>query len=201
MADIIRCDVSGCGKEFVRTSGRSTAEGVDAYGIILVANRQGALVDVKNICDDCLEKGELRIQYVPNEVVHNRSPQFVEPQVVPPSVTTTATALIPEAPTPAELIENVNELTHEMKAQSDTLNPDDVKPPYIETIGERVKRLREERGWTLGRLSGFSVVLTPSLIEDIEQGRYKKPNQAIIDSLAYSFDISAKYLMTGKDDD
>jgi phage repressor protein C with HTH and peptisase S24 domain len=65
----------------------------------------------------------------------------------------------------------------------------------VETIGERVKRLRLARGWTQQQLAaraGRSQVT----ISDIERGRNKSSRDLV--GIADALDVSAQYLSSGK---
>ncbi|HUZ02954.1 MAG TPA: helix-turn-helix transcriptional regulator [Thermomicrobiaceae bacterium] len=65
---------------------------------------------------------------------------------------------------------------------------------YREAVGELVRSLRSERGWTLRELSARSGVSVPYLSE-IERGR-KEPSGAILAQLARVFEFLLPELLT-----
>ncbi len=64
----------------------------------------------------------------------------------------------------------------------------------METIGERVRRLREEMRLSQGRLAKLAQV-TPSVISDLERGRQKASRK--IDLIAAALGTTPSYLRTG----
>lgn len=68
----------------------------------------------------------------------------------------------------------------------------------METVGARIAKLRERRGWTHAELAEKSG-LSRSYITLLEGGRYRNPGGPRIRAIATALGVSADYLLTGAD--
>ena len=75
-------------------------------------------------------------------------------------------------------------------------------PPLPESIGKRIQRLREKKGWSLDRLKDEAGLngIAVGIMVGIEDGSWGIPKPAHLYGLAVAFDVPVEYLMTGKDD-
>lgn len=64
-----------------------------------------------------------------------------------------------------------------------------------EMIGERLRRLRQERGWTQNVL-GYHAGRAPSVISQVETGK-REPELSTVRALAEALDIDWRYLLLG----
>ena len=62
------------------------------------------------------------------------------------------------------------------------------------TIGERIKRLREKKGWNQTELANRSGV-TQSLLSKIEKGSRPNPTMESVRHLAYALGCTTDYLV------
>ncbi len=67
-----------------------------------------------------------------------------------------------------------------------------------EEIGKKIKKLREERGWSKGRLATQAGV-TPSYIPILENGQ-KCPTVETLDAICFAFGITLADFFTDKED-
>ena len=72
------------------------------------------------------------------------------------------------------------------------MRPNDGNPPP-ETLGERTRRLRREKGWTQGELAR-RVGIKPSRISKYENGTYQ-PNLATVKAIADALGTTTDHLL------
>ncbi len=65
-----------------------------------------------------------------------------------------------------------------------------------ELMGERVRRLREARGWSQGMLSAYANV-PRTWLSNIETERSRKPRADYLDRVSQTLGVSTAYLLTG----
>lgn len=65
------------------------------------------------------------------------------------------------------------------------------------SIGKRIVKLREKKGWTLADLSDKTGIKAQT-INAIELGKSANPTMVVIGKLAVGFDVSTDYLIFGK---
>lgn len=70
--------------------------------------------------------------------------------------------------------------------------------PMYETLGQRLKRLREAKGLNPNRL-GKNARVDPGYIARIEKGEIKNPGWEVVLKLAEGLDTTLQYIYTGKD--
>lgn len=68
----------------------------------------------------------------------------------------------------------------------------------METIGERVKRLREKRGWTQAQLTARMGANSTTTLSRIENGVTKEMRIPMAQKLAEIFDVTPEYIMYGE---
>lgn len=71
--------------------------------------------------------------------------------------------------------------------------------PVVTILGERLRKAREERGWSIRKLEAKSGV-SNSAINLIESGRRPNPRLSTVQRLAAALDVSVAYL-SGQTDD
>lgn len=69
---------------------------------------------------------------------------------------------------------------------------------YVETIGERVKRLREQRGWTQAQLTAKMGANSATTLSRIENGVTKEMRMPMAQKLAEIFGVTPEYIMYGE---
>lgn len=69
---------------------------------------------------------------------------------------------------------------------------------YVETIGERVKRLRESRGWTQAQLIGMMKLNSATTLSRIENGVTRDMRMPMARKLADIFNVTPEYIMYGE---
>lgn len=69
----------------------------------------------------------------------------------------------------------------------------------METIGQRVKRLRESRGWTQAQMMEKMDVSSATTISRIENGVTKDMRMPMAKKLADIFSVTPEYIMYGED--
>jgi transcriptional regulator with XRE-family HTH domain len=79
------------------------------------------------------------------------------------------------------------------------------RPEEEESIGQRVKRLRAARGWSLDRLAqearkneGSSVGLSRGTIHEMERNPARVPWDTTLRAIASALDVPVEYLRSGK---
>lgn len=65
----------------------------------------------------------------------------------------------------------------------------------METIGERVKRLREQRGWTQAQLTAKMGANSATTLSRIENGVTKEMRMPMAQKLAEIFGVTPEYIM------
>lgn len=68
----------------------------------------------------------------------------------------------------------------------------------METIGERVKRLREQRGWTQAQLTAKMGANSATTLSRIENGVTKEMRMPMAQKLAEIFGVTPEYIMYGE---
>lgn len=68
----------------------------------------------------------------------------------------------------------------------------------METIGDRVKRLREQRGWTQAQLTAKMGVNSATTLSRIENGVTKEMRMPMAQKLAEIFGVTPEYIMYGE---
>ena len=68
----------------------------------------------------------------------------------------------------------------------------------METIGERVKKLREKRGWTQAQLTARMGANSTTTLSRIENGVTKEMRMPMAQKLAEIFDVTPEYIMYGE---
>lgn len=68
----------------------------------------------------------------------------------------------------------------------------------METIGERVKRLRESRGWTQAQLTGKMNLNSATTLSRIENGVTRDMRMPMARKLADIFNVTPEYIMYGE---
>lgn len=63
-----------------------------------------------------------------------------------------------------------------------------------ESIGERIKALREERGWSLSALAS-TVLISKSYLHDLENGTAANPSAEILYNIAVALGTTVGYLL------
>lgn len=69
----------------------------------------------------------------------------------------------------------------------------------VKTIGERVKKLREERGWTQAQLTELMGANSTTTLSRIENGVTKEMRMPMAQKLAAIFNVTPEYIMYGED--
>lgn len=170
-----KCDV--CGKEIeVPANEDSPREIFLRFWITRLRGEPLPLAErtegVFDICPDCLTKGKLRIQYVlDEEESHER-----------------------EVKNAAECLDERVNREPEPSSQLKTFLKETTRKygPLTETIGQRVKRIREVKGWT-------QVELRDKLFTSLWNIRALEGDESLIAQAAEVLDVTVDYLMTGKD--
>lgn len=65
-----------------------------------------------------------------------------------------------------------------------------------ELMGERIRRLREARGWSQGMLSAYADV-PRTWLSNVETERSRKPRADYLDRVSQTLGVSTAYLLTG----
>lgn len=68
----------------------------------------------------------------------------------------------------------------------------------METIGDRVKRLREQRGWTQAQLTAKMGANSATTLSRIENGVTKEMRMPMAQKLAEIFGVTPEYIMYGE---
>ena len=68
----------------------------------------------------------------------------------------------------------------------------------METIGERVKKLREQRGWTQAQLTAKMGANSATTLSRIENGVTKEMRMPMAQKLAEIFGVTPEYIMYGE---
>jgi XRE family transcriptional regulator of biofilm formation len=69
----------------------------------------------------------------------------------------------------------------------------------LENIGERIKKLRITKGWTMQELAE-KTNSTAATINNIEKGKSANPTARLVVELASVFGVSTDFLLMGKED-
>ena len=170
-----------------------------------------------DVCADCLKKGNVRVQYVlhdtrPKSQHESRSQGMTVDWKRMKELRRKSEAEDKDKKAREELsTDALDEFTHKahVHTTTDPMDEKKVRTDYpIETLGQRVERLREAKGWhqiDLARETVFRACrdqpgLSLDFIDEIESGNMivLRTEETVL--LAAALDVPRDYLMTGKDD-